>query len=336
MTRMTRAVRLHNIGEPFPVDTTPVPELGSVVHASGRAAAGGRRWCRTILSLAVMLGAGWASAASVPRSDAVQSTVTSPRVYVLNSGEMLNVPNSFLQYGAQGTASWTPAAFFLIRHPKGDVLVDTGIDDREIAAPGSVWGKLAGYFGLKKSPESSIESQLASAGVKVDDIKYVILTHLHLDHAGNISKFPKATLIIQNEELKQAWWPDKGFEGAYLEDDIKDTKRFNVMRLDGNLDLFGDHRIELIRVSGHTPGSQIVVAHLGKTGAVLFTGDAVYTRQNLEKNVLPSPSGAWFAPGMLAGYQLIRHYRDDEGALLLYTHDGEDFKTYKHPPDYYD
>ena len=227
--------------------------------------------------------------------------------------------------------------FHLIKHPKGNVLFDTGVNDREIAEPGSVWARGAiDYFGLKNSSAQSIEAQLAKAGVEPDDIRYVVISHMHLDHAGNIAKFPKATFVIQNEELKQAWWPDAGFETGYLLEDIKDTKRLNVMRLDGTLDLFGDHSVEVLRVPGHTPGSQIMVARLPKTGTAVFTGDTVYLRDNLEQSRLPGPAGTWFAPAMLQGYQLIRHIRDSEGATIFYSHDGAEFNTYRQAPAYYE
>jgi len=257
------------------------------------------------------------------------------RLYVLNSADM-TVPRAFLQQGGEGT-QWVPAAFFLIKHPKGNVLFDTGVNDREIAEPGSVWARGAiDYFGLKKSPEQSIEAQLAKAGVKPDEIRYVVISHMHLDHAGNIAKFPNATFVIQNEELKQAWWPDAGFEAGYLLEDIKDTKRFQMMRLEGNLDLFGDHSVEVLRVPGHTPGSQILVARMPKTGTAVFTGDAVYLKDNLEHDRLPGQAGTWFAPAMLQGYRLIRHIRDRESAKVFYSHDGAEFKTYKQAPSYYE
>ena len=127
-----------------------------------------------------------------------------------------------------------------------------------------------------------------------------------------------------------------GFETGYLLEDIKDTKRLNVMRLDGNLDLFGDHSVEVLRVPGHTPGSQIMVARLPKTGTAVLTGDTVYMRDNLEQSRLPGPAGTWFAPAMLQGYQFIRHIRDSEGATIFYSHDGAEFNTYRQAPAYYE
>jgi N-acyl homoserine lactone hydrolase len=290
----------------------------------------------TVSLRSLMFAAALASAALAPA--AAEAATPSPvpmRLYVLNSADM-TVPRAFLQQGGEG-AQWVPAAFYLITHPKGHVLFDTGVNDREIAAPGSVWPRGAiDYFGLKRSPEQAIEAQLAKAGVTPDDIRYVVISHLHLDHAGNIAKFPKATFVIQNDELKQAWWPDEGFEGGYLDEDLKDMRHLHVMRLSGNLDLFGDHSVEVLRVPGHTPGSQIMVARLPKTGTVLFTGDAVYLRDNLEHDRLPGPAGTWQAPAMRQGYQLIRQLRDAENAKVFYSHDGAEFKTYRQAPAYYE
>jgi glyoxylase-like metal-dependent hydrolase (beta-lactamase superfamily II) len=257
------------------------------------------------------------------------------RVYAFNSADM-TVPRAFLQAGGSG-AQWVPAAFYLIQHPKGFVLFDTGVNDREIGRPGSVWSRDAiAYFGLQRSPSQSIEAQLAKAGVKPDDIRYVVISHMHLDHAGNIAKFPKATFVIQNDELKQAWWPDEGFESGYLLEDFQDTRRFNVMRLGGDLDLFGDGALKVMRLPGHTPGSQILVARLPKTGTAVFTGDAVYLEENLDRNLTPGPAGTWFGPSLLRGYQLIRHFRDVDKATLFYAHDGAQFRKYRQPPAFYE
>jgi glyoxylase-like metal-dependent hydrolase (beta-lactamase superfamily II) len=110
----------------------------------------------------------------------------------------------------------------------------------------------------------------------------------------------------------------------------------SASRCRGNLDLFGDRRVEVLRVPGHTPGSQIMVARLPKTGTAVFTGDAVYLRDNLEQSRLPGPAGTWFAPAMLQGYQLIRHIRESEGAKVFYSHDGAEFNTYLQAPEYYE
>src|SRR6202045_1150479 len=108
------------------------------------------------------------------------------RLYVFSSG-WLTLDKSGLQTGATGKIR-VPVAFFLIHHPKGNVLFDTGNNDRIITDP-TYWGPLAAALEPDRSPDFAIDVQLEKAGFKTSDINYVILGHMHLDHAGNVAKF---------------------------------------------------------------------------------------------------------------------------------------------------
>src|SRR5712692_7422548 len=148
-----------------------------------------RSYLRIVLvSLATVVGAcvwlaGSASAASPEGM----------RLYVFSSG-WLNIDKAGLQTGATGKIS-VPVAFFLIKHPKGNVLFETGNNDKIITDP-TYWGPLAtALTDASRSPDVAIDTQLAKIGVKPSDINYVILGHMHLDHAGNVGKFPTATIV---------------------------------------------------------------------------------------------------------------------------------------------
>src|SRR5215813_7412173 len=109
------------------------------------------------------------------------------RLYVFSSGS-LTLDKSGLQTGATGKIT-VPVAFFLIKHPKGNVLFDTGNNDKVISDP-TYWGPLAQMLATpeSRSPDVAIDVQLNKAGVKPSDINYVILGHMHLDHAGNVGR----------------------------------------------------------------------------------------------------------------------------------------------------
>jgi glyoxylase-like metal-dependent hydrolase (beta-lactamase superfamily II) len=184
--------------------------------------------------------------------------------------------------------------------------------------------------------DDAIPAQLAKIGLKTDDIKYVVLGHMHLDHGGNISQFPNATLVVQNDELKAAWWPDEGYSLYYIPGDFAATKSMKIVRLEGDLDMFGDGSFRLFRAPGHTPGSQFAVLRLKNTGPVILTSDTVYLKENLDKNLIPPIPGTWSPKGMYEAYQHIRLIRDTEGAQLFMAHDPELFKAAKHAPDFYD
>jgi glyoxylase-like metal-dependent hydrolase (beta-lactamase superfamily II) len=258
------------------------------------------------------------------------------RLYVFTSGSLGGFPKGALQIGGQGNIDWAPVSFYVIKHPKGNVLFDTGNNDKTITDAEGHWGPLAKGFGLKMTPQDAIDVQLGKIGLKPDDIKYVVLGHMHLDHGGNMGKFPNATFVIQNDELKAAWWPDVGYSVYYIPDDFKDSKKYNIIRLSGNLDLFSDRSVQVVRAPGHTPGSQFAVVRMPKTGSVILTSDVVYLKENLEKNLIPPIPGTWNPGSMYESYQRVRLYRDAEGASIFFGHDPEVFKATKHAPEYYE
>ena len=108
------------------------------------------------------------------------------RLYVFSSGS-LTLDKSGLQTGATGKIT-VPVALFLIKHPKGNVLFDTGNNDKIITDP-TYWGPFIASLDPGRAADVAIDAQLDKIGIKPSDINYVILGHMHLDHAGNVGKF---------------------------------------------------------------------------------------------------------------------------------------------------
>ena len=108
------------------------------------------------------------------------------RLYAFTSGA-LHLDKSIIQNGASGKIE-IPVGFFLIKHPKGYVLFDCGNNDRIITEP-DYWGPFVAALDPGRSPDIAIDAQLEKIGVKPSDIKYLVLGHFHVDHAGNIGKF---------------------------------------------------------------------------------------------------------------------------------------------------
>ena len=283
------------------------------------------RWFGLVLGLMCLI-------ATAPIAQAQES----PKLYVFSSGSLGGFPKAALQIGGQGNIDWAPVSFYVLTHPRGNVIFDTGNNDKTITDPEGWWGPLAKGFGLKMTQDDAIPAQLGKIKMKTDDIKYVVLGHMHLDHGGNISQFPNATLVVQNDELKAAWWPDEGYSLYYIPGDFAATKQMKIVRLEGDLDLFGDGTFRIFRAPGHTPGSQFAVVRLKNSGPIILTSDTVYLKENLDKNLIPPIPGTWSPTGMYQGYQKIRLIRDTEGAQIFMAHDPELFKATKHAPDFYD
>lgn len=263
------------------------------------------------------------------------------RLYAFSSGA-LTVPKSFLQAGAPSTATQVPVGFFVIRHPKGNVLFDTGNNDRIITDP-SYWGAFIQGLNPVRTPDVAIDAQLQKIGLRPDDIKYVVVGHMHLDHGGNVGKFTKSTLVVQKDEIKNAFWPEPGTSGPYIPGDFMMLRndpgaplanRYSMIQLNGDLDLFNDQSVVVKRWVGHTPGSQMMIVRLPKTGTVILTSDNVYFAENVTKNLLPDVSLAYDPSGIMNAYQWIREMQARENAQFFTAHDPDAWKAMKKAPDF--
>jgi N-acyl homoserine lactone hydrolase len=268
---------------------------------------------------------------------------TPVKLYAFTSGA-LTVPKSLLQAGAPATQMQVPVGFFVIQHPKGNVLFDTGNNDRIITDP-SYWGAFIQGLNPVRTPDVAIDVQLGKIGLKPDDIKYVVIGHMHLDHGGNVGKFANSTIVVQKDEIRNAFWPEPGTAGPYIPGDFMVLRsdpgsplpnKYKMVQLEGDLDLFGDNRVVVKRWVGHTPGSQMMIVRLPKTGTVILTSDNVYFRENVTKNLLPDVALAYNPSGILSAYQWIREMQAREDADYFTAHDPDAFKAMKKAPDHYE
>jgi len=265
------------------------------------------------------------------------------KLYVFSSGA-LTIGKGVLQNNAPMTPEiQVPVGFFVVTHPKGNVLFDTGNNDKIITDP-SYWG--AAFTALKpvNTPEVAIDTQLQKIGLRPDDIKYVVVSHLHLDHGGNVAKFPNSTLVVQRSEIQNAFWPASGTGGPYMIGDFLPLRAPNadnpnavkMVQLEGDMDLFADGTVVVKRWVGHTPGSQMMTVRLKNKGLTILTGDNVYFRENVEKNLPPNIVLAYSPSGILTAYEWIRYQMATEKADFFTAHDPDAFKAMKKAPEFYD
>jgi len=260
------------------------------------------------------------------------------------SSGALTVHRSLLQNGAENTPIQVPVAFFVILHPKGNVLFDTGNNDRIITDP-SYWGSAIQRVNPVRTPDVAIDVQLGKIGLKPDDIKYVVIGHFHLDHGGNVGKFPRSTIVVQRDELRAAFWPPPGYARGYIPGDVAVLRsdvgeampnRFNMIELDGDLDLYRDGSLYIKRSVSHTPGSQLLVVRLPKAGTRVLTSDVVSFKENLAKNLLPAVGIAYRPSGFYEAYEWIRELQARENADFITAHDPQAFKELKKAPECYE
>src|SRR5690606_34609334 len=179
-----------------------------------------------------------------------------------------------LMYGAEGTVT-VPSTVVVIEHPgHGLVLFDTGIN-HHVADPEAAeayWGPgLREAYGAQGfTREHAIDAQLRRLGHRPEDVRYVIYSHLHLDHAGGMAHFPDAVHVGRHDERRHAGWPDRWTARGYAFRDYRDCRDFDFLELDGDIDLFLDGSVTVLRTAGHTPGHQGIVLDLENQGRVGF------------------------------------------------------------------
>jgi N-acyl homoserine lactone hydrolase len=221
-----------------------------------------------------------------------------------------------------------PVNMWVIDHPKGLVVVDTGnnvaVSDGKCKAH---WAAgMCDTLKPSQKREDVIDAQIKKLGFQPDQVKAVITSHSHLDHIGNIKLFPKAIHVIQKKELYQAWWPEK-FQregGAFVMADFDGPARdFNYLELDGDYDLFGDGSVVVLSTPGHTLGHQSVKVKLASGKTIIMAQDAIWFKENLEGY----PAGLNYSvKDYNNSIQRLKMIRDLENGELYFGHDPDQYK----------
>jgi glyoxylase-like metal-dependent hydrolase (beta-lactamase superfamily II) len=232
-----------------------------------------------------------------------------------------------------GTIIKVPVAMYIIDHPRGLVLYDTGtnvaIADGNCA---SYWGEgLCAAFHGQQTRDEVIDRWLEKFGYSVSDVKYVVTSHMHLDHGGNTEMFPDAVHVVQKAEMQAAWWPEKVQRAAFVLGDYDDARDFDYLQLEGDFDLFGDGTMVVLETIGHTQGHQSLMVKLKNTGTLLLAGDAVYTPEN-ENGVTPGIT--WSTNESMKSIDKLKMIRDREQGEIWYSHGRAQFESHKHDSAY--
>lgn len=238
------------------------------------------------------------------------------RLYAFNCGWFQCRPGYFVE-GDEGDYLRGPVPAYLIDHPKGRALFDTGMGERyrrdfETALP-------AGKFGLQWFEGMDIAARLRAIEVDPASIDWIVNSHLHIDHCGGNAHFPRATMIVQTREYALA--RDRGEPGLYEAVDF-DTGQ-PVRAIEGELDLFGDGTVRIVPTYGHTPGHQSMILKLAR-GEVMLAGDCCYTERNLDTMIQPKAT-VDLEQGRLTFERLARARA--AGTRILFGHDGRQWAT---------
>lgn len=177
---------------------------------------------------------------------------------------------------------------------------------------------------------TNVIEQLAALGVRPDDVDLLICTHFDIDHVGYHDAFPRAELVVQREHYDVARSGHPRYAAARSH---WDHPSLHYRQVDGDTELLPG--LTLIKTSGHAPGHQSVLLRLPQTGPVLLAIDAV-----MLKHLFSADRPAWPAddnPEQLRAStrKLLDVVEREHVALVVFGHDGRQWKTLKTAPDFY-
>ncbi|MGH8175776.1 MAG: N-acyl homoserine lactonase family protein [Steroidobacter sp.] len=205
---------------------------------------------------------------------------------------------------------------FLIRHPKGDLLWDTGLGDSLAAQKDGV---TSGSFHVRVN--ITLASQIEALGLKPADIDFLAFSHFHFDHIGNALLFPDAVWILDKTELDAANANPPVFQ---LTEDFR--AKMSAARKEiiaGDHDVFGDGTVRILKAPGHTPGHQVLALKLQKSGAVVLSGDLYHLRENRQFRRMPVFNSN--RADTLASFDRIETIVKNTNARFVVQHDPVDF-----------
>lgn len=212
---------------------------------------------------------------------------------------------------------------FLIVHPKGILLWDTGLSDSLIKKPETV-----GVYHFTKS--ISLQDSLKKIGLKPNDINYISVSHSHFDHMGCLDQFPKSTWILQKTELQYAQTHPSPF--VIDATTLKSWKTAHKIMISGDYDVFGDGTVQMLYTPGHTPGHQSLKVTLPHAGVIILSGDAFHQRSSFEPLRIPVFNTS--RADTMASADRIKTMMKNTHARLVIQHDLNDFEKLPKFPNY--
>jgi N-acyl homoserine lactone hydrolase len=226
-------------------------------------------------------------------------------VRLLTDG-FFTLDKSFLVFGKyQGTKYRASLKPLLVRTEKENIIVDTGVGDLP--------RKYQGFHDVIRQKNEELRYSLKNAGLDPEDITLVVNTHLHFDHCGNNKLFTRAKFLVQTDEVRYAYFPDKFMKVSYLRDFFDVEGDFLPVK--GKYIV--ENGFELLPTPGHTIGHQSVVTSWKEKNFV-YTGDAAPLAENIEKRNI---TGMIYSAAQ--GLESIDTLRKIVNPVYIYSHDNE-------------
>ncbi len=262
------------------------------------------------------------SVASAPVVAPEPPAAPAVKLYAMNCGDLAFADvDMFADDGSmKGVARTFIDPCYLIRHPQGDLIWDTGVPEAIADMPD---GLKPESFPVHVVVKKKLSAQLAELGLTPADIEYVSFSHLHFDHIGNGNLFAASTWIVDADEraamFSEAARQGKDFAAYSALENAKTT----LIEGDSTHDVFGDGTVVIVQAPGHTPGHTVLLVKPGKSTPVLLTGDMWHLAESQGKRLVPSFNVD--RAQTIASMDRVEALAKDTGARIVHQHVPEDF-----------
>ena len=262
----------------------------------------------------------------------------SVRLYVFDCGVLHNADMGRFNLKKEDvTTTDMSIACFLIAHPRGNLIWDTGaIPDDSWKPTGlrvTVHVTLPDGQAREADVDKSLQAQLAEIGYAPSDITFLALSHYHYDHTANANEFAGATWIARPIE-REAMFAEKppGTTQPSSYSALRNSKAV-ILKTDEH-DVFGDGTVVIKLAPGHTPGHQVLYLKLAKTGGVVLSGDLYHYPE--ERKLGRVPTFEFNQDQTRATRMVIEAFLNKTGAQLWIQHDFRGNAKLKKSPNFYE
>ncbi len=254
--------------------------------------------------------------------------VSGPRLYVLDCGTLVyNKPEDYNLKREEVRDTNMGVTCYLVVHPRGMLIYDTGLNDRLVARP-LYENVLDGYAQIKFN---TLIGQLADVGIAPANVSYLVLSHYHWDHVGNAGDFAGATWLVYKGDRDRMF--DKAARANPWFSQYAALERSRTMLLTGDHDVFGDGTVIVLATPGHTEGHCSLLVRLKNTGPVVLSGDLYHYAEERELHRMPEQEKT---SGTVQSRQKVEDLLQRIHAQLWIGHSMEFFRTVRKSPAWYD
>ncbi len=174
-----------------------------------------------------------------------------------------------------------------------------------------------------------LRCRLKEFGLKITDIKKVVLTHLHWDHTGSLRFFTHCPIVVQKAEYRFAFHPDSFVASQYMPNHFPSSLHYDLVEGDQMI-LPG---ISVVQTPGHTPGHQSIIVTLASGASFIFPGDTIGLEENLTLKI--PASNHWDSQKAMESIYRLENLSMLLGAEIIPSHDFGRWGSLKKSPECY-